>query len=194
MKRSQVLMTVLAVLAVCLVFTPPVQAVSAKKPHIAAARLFGDATMRGHARFWQRTHGVNTRQFLIVHVNGALPLQTFDVAVNGLVIGSITTNADGSGKLHLRTGGPGSSEPMPDGFAKIMTGDTITVGPITGVFFVKAPKAKKLYEVRGKLDGDGELAGWVRYREHIKPPGLDRRFFVTIENAAAFEAFDIYVN
>src|SRR5688572_5944734 len=98
MKRSQVLMTVLAVLAVCLAFTPPVHAVSAKKPHIASARLFGDATMKGHARFWQRTKGATTIQILKVHVNGALPLQTFDVAVNGLVVGSFTTNADGAGK------------------------------------------------------------------------------------------------
>jgi hypothetical protein len=190
--RMRVTTIVLAVLAACLVIAPPVEAASSKKPHKAVARLFGDAGMKGHAKFEQHTkkHG-KILQNLSVHISRALPLQTFDVVINSQVVGSITTNAAGSGKLHLRTGGPGSSEPMPDNFPKLVTGDSIVVGPLAGTFFVKT---KKRFELRGKLEGDNDLSGRVTYREQVKKHGLDRRFEVQVQNAAPGAAFEIFVN
>jgi hypothetical protein len=103
--------------------------------------------------------------------------------VNGQVVGTITTNVIGRGKLILRT--PQNALPF------IHSGDVLTVGPATATFFTKADK----YKVHGHISAEGStVAGVVKYHQKPHKGILDQRFMVNIEGALAGEVFDVTVN
>ncbi|MCC6360131.1 MAG: hypothetical protein IT450_15410 [Phycisphaerales bacterium] len=51
---------------------------------------------------------------------------TYPVAINGVIVGQITTDDRGRGELEY--------SPIPSGFPAVQAGDVITVGPVSGVF------------------------------------------------------------
>ena len=62
---------------------------------------------------------------LEVKIQNALPLTTFDVSVAGSVVGSVTTNASGRGRLEIRSSGTsGQSLPV------VNAGDSVSVGDL----------------------------------------------------------------
>lgn len=147
------------------------------------ARLFGDSAYKVQAKYEQQTEDGQISQRLKVHVKKGLPLQTLDVTINGVIVGVITTNPAGNGKLVLRT--PQSLVPT------IVSGDVITVGPLSGVFLSKSGK----YKIDGDFAVDGTtVLGHVKYTERLRHGQLDRRFHVSLEGAAAGEVFDVQVN
>ena len=68
-----------------------------------------------------------TRKRLNVEVQRAIPGSTFDVALNGQFIGTITANQFGRGKIELNTQ---DGEAVP----AVVAGDTLTVGSMTSTF------------------------------------------------------------
>jgi hypothetical protein len=172
-------------------------ALAAISRHKATARLFGPTPLKGKAVYEERPRQGQRFQRFKVQVERGVPLQMLNVAVNGDVVGTIVLNAGGTGKLDLRTAAfiddPHEAQPIPDGFPKLDTGDVVTVGPLTGIFFDRNDNRVQRFEVKGSArNGDGKAQ--VQYRERFKRGTLDRRFKVEVEDAAGVRSFAITVN
>lgn len=89
---------------------------------IARARATG---VRMHAKGDYRERG--NRRRLNVEVRLGNPGDVFDVAVNGTVIGQVTINDLGFGKIEMNTN-DGANPPS------VTAGATLTVGPVSGTF------------------------------------------------------------
>ncbi|MCC6285361.1 MAG: hypothetical protein IT439_08685 [Phycisphaerales bacterium] len=94
-------------------------------------RLIARARTRGvamHAKGDYRERG--SRRRLNVEVRLGTPGDVFDVAVNGAVIGQVTINALGLGKIEMNTN-DGANPPF------VASGDVLTVGPVSGLFIAR---------------------------------------------------------
>jgi hypothetical protein len=75
-----------------------------------------------------------------VEVEDAAPGDAFDIAINGVQYGTIFANDLGIAELNFRTivddnpGDPNENNPFPDNFPRIASGDSITVGSMSGTF------------------------------------------------------------
>src|SRR5204863_3030862 len=97
--------------------------------------------------------------------------QDLPVVINDVTVGMIHTNDGGAGKLDLRSGfthGHGHGT-LPEGFTSLNTGDTVSVGPLTGIFFDPSVSNMQKVEVEGMLgDGSGSgVSGEVKYAERF---------------------------
>jgi hypothetical protein len=153
----------------------------ASPPFKATARLFGDSTMKGHA-ILQEKHNAQGPYRLDVQIEHALPFQTLDVTVNGSIIGQIITNPGGTGRLRLLH----LTQP-------VVSGDTIGVGSMSGVFFVRGTSATQRYDLRGREINATGMRADVRYREHFRGGQLDRRFEVRLTHAEPGQGVPIFV-
>jgi hypothetical protein len=166
------------------------------------ARLFGDATVSGHAVYVEKDRGVQglERRFK-VQIEDAVPGETFDIFVNDFFVRPITADALGRAELQLRTRKfieePEDGRPMPPRFPRLELGDVVTVGHLSGVFFDRSKatgKRPQRFRLRGAYVSDSEYDGGVRYLERLRNGRLLRRFKVEVEDAEPGEVFDVHVN
>lgn len=97
---------------------------------ITAALTDANSSATGTAVYHTVTNNGTTTSKLKVRVTGAAASSSLDVAVDGTVVGQLTTNANGAGKAtfaNLTT--------------TITTGSTITVGSMTGTFAATATQS-----------------------------------------------------
>jgi hypothetical protein len=158
----------------------------------SVARLFGPGTMRGKAVYEERLHDATTEQRFKVELQNGIPGNSFNVRVNGTLMGAITINSLGRGKLQLRTAefidSPSDGSPIPDGFPQLDTSDIVTVGPLVGVFFDSLDTSEQVYRIGGDFGEDGS----VSYKEQYDDGILEREFEVEIEHVAANRTFNVY--
>jgi hypothetical protein len=68
-----------------------------------------------------------------VSVTGAAASSTLNVAVDGTVVGQLSTDSTGAGSLVLSSNPQGSEQQLPTNFpTTIAAGSTVTVGTLTG--------------------------------------------------------------
>jgi hypothetical protein len=87
----------------------------------------------GTAAYWTGTvDGTATTKFK-VSVTGAMASSTLDVAVDGTVVGQITTDTSGAGSLVLSSNPQGSEQQLPTDFPiTAAAGSSVTVGTLSG--------------------------------------------------------------
>ncbi len=74
-----------------------------------------------------------TETELKVSVTGAAADTTLDVTVGDVVVGQVTTDANGNGKLILSSNPEDNEQPLPDGFpADVAAGTAVSVGTLNG--------------------------------------------------------------
>lgn len=96
------------------------------------ADLEGPATLAsGNARYRAETRGPAIRARFDVSIEDADPKTTYEVTLNGTVIGTITTNAFGMGEVTFRS--PSDDPDDLPGTPSVRAGDVVSVGPISGV-------------------------------------------------------------
>jgi len=196
MLKSLSLGTLALALVATLAMQSTVEAASAAT-HRTIIRLFGPTTMKGKATYEERPRYGSTLRRFKVEVERALPLQQFPIEVNGQLVGTISTNAGGFGKFELRTpqfiDSPDDGLPMPSGFPRLTTGDTVTVGPLSGTGFnTLIPTVSQRYRLGGKQEiGGFEVS--VKYIERFKKTTLRRIFDVEIEGGTP-GTFPVKVN
>ncbi len=102
------------------------------------ANLSGMTLASGSADYRERQRGNVLEQRFSVEVEDFAPDTELAVQVNGMLFGTIITDALGGGELQFRTAqfidDPGDGTPLPTDFPHIAAGDSITVGPISGTF------------------------------------------------------------
>jgi hypothetical protein len=163
----------------------------------SVARLFGDDSMKGTVKFEERSRHNSTTQRLRVQVVRAEANQDYPVMVNDVQIGVIHTNHGGVGRIDLRSSQHGHSAhhgTLPEGFTTLSTGDMISVGNATGMFFDTHDHSMQKVEVEGALTGSDTLSGEVKYSERFRDGHLTRCFKVELQGAAPGESFDVFVN
>jgi len=111
-------------------------------PHVGSddtseleAILRGDGTARGMAEFEiEAEHGGPGQEFS-VRITGAEASMTYEVTIDGLSVGQLTTNEFGSGTLKFAASDDGHA-PFPEGFPVIQSGSSVKVGAILSGDFV----------------------------------------------------------
>ena len=90
-----------------------------------------DATARVAYKTITRDSTTTTK--FVVSVKNATANSTLDVAIDGVVVGQVTTDDNGAGKLVLSSDPTGDQQALPDNFpTTIADGSTVTVGTMTG--------------------------------------------------------------
>ena len=135
--RITMLMTVLAVIAL-----QSAALARGSNDHRVEAELIGNTLASGKAKYRERLRNDDTlEQRFSVEVEDAEPGAMFQIFVNEMLVGTIVIDDLGMGELQYRTPAfiddPGDGDPIPDGFPTLIDGDTITVGPLAGVFVEK---------------------------------------------------------
>lgn len=93
----------------------------------------GDGTV-ARVRYQERNrNGQALRQRFDVEIKFAQPGEQFEVRVDGRVVGTVTADALGTGKLELRPTPDSPGElPIPSDFPKLRAGAVVTVGSMSG--------------------------------------------------------------
>ncbi len=93
----------------------------------------GDGTV-ARVRYQERNrNGQALRQRFDVELKFAQPGEQFEVRVDGRVVGTVTADALGTGKLELRRTPDSPGElPIPSDFPKLRAGAVVTVGSMSG--------------------------------------------------------------
>lgn len=104
------------------------------------ARIRTGTPLEGKGDYREIMRGTTLIQRWNVELNGGTPNTSYEVQLNGNMIGIIVTNALGSAEQEFRTAvvddNPNDEEPpIPTDFPHVVTGDTLTiVGVGTGAF------------------------------------------------------------
>ncbi len=85
----------------------------------------------GNARYRSESRGPAVRVRFDVSIEDADPDTTYDVMLNGAVIGTITTDGLGMGEVTFRS--PSDDPDDIPNTPSISAGDVVSVGPISGV-------------------------------------------------------------
>ena len=92
--------------------------------------LEGDTLASGRARYRARSRGMLMQERFDVSIEDAEPKTTYDISINGSVIGSITTNMFGAAEVTFRS--PSDDPDDIPGTPSVQAGDVVSVGPVSG--------------------------------------------------------------
>lgn len=133
-KKLVSLLSAAAVVAI----TAPAIAGGVDPIRVEARMEAGNDQSQARARYRDRVRKDTLEQRFDVEVEDFEPGAELSVSVNGDHIGIIFVNDFGVGEMQLRTGAfiddPGDGDPIDPDFPRIMPGDTVTVGPLSGSF------------------------------------------------------------
>ena len=188
MRRHPTLVSWALALAMTFVMTVAAAAANPHQKHKATAWLFGPTTLKGWAKFDQKARHGEDLQRLRIKLERGVPHETLDVTINGVIVGTMTTNSGGTGRLTL-----GNSE-LPEGFPSLDTGDVITVGDASGTFFDNGDHGVQKFRTKGSVETPEGVEIEAKYFERFKHGLLVRRFQVEIEGAAPGQVFDVSLN
>jgi trimeric autotransporter adhesin len=108
---------------------------SVGKTSLTAALTDSSSTATGTATYKAAADGSST--VFSVTTTGAAASSTLDVAIDGTVVGQLTTDDTGAGSLVLSSNPTGTQELLPTGFpTSVTSGSTVTVGSLSGTLGV----------------------------------------------------------
>lgn len=114
--------------------TPPAGGCHARGTTLSAALTATDSEATATARLQSITADDETSTRLAVTVAGAAPTATLDIVVDNVVVGQITTDADGAGAAVLSTDPSEGQQTWPANAPTVQAGSTITIGALSGTF------------------------------------------------------------
>jgi hypothetical protein len=102
---------------------------------LTAALTDATSTATGTATYKAAADGSST--VFSVTTTGAAASSTLDVAIDGTIVGQLTTDETGAGSLVLSSDPTGTQELLPAGFpTNVSAGSTVTVGTLSGTLGV----------------------------------------------------------
>lgn len=103
---------------------------------IEARMTAGNDLEQADAKYEERPRNGVINQRFSVEVEDFAPGAVLEVAVEGAIVGTITVNDFGMGELQLRSrvDDPGDGTPIQGDFPFLRAGDSVTVGPLSGIF------------------------------------------------------------
>ncbi len=110
----------------------------ADQVRVEARMELGNDQAQAKARYRDRFRNGLLEQRFDVEAEDFKPGAELVVSVNGTTVGSIFVNDLGVAEMQLRTAefidDPGDGTPIAPDFPRLMPGDTVSVGPLDGVF------------------------------------------------------------
>src|SRR5262245_32685214 len=98
-RRSTIIVIALTMAAVAMVSSPA----HASSDYRVTARMFGSSTLRGKAIYKDKATSHGVRQDFKVEVENGIPMTSYEVRVNGVLIDTVTLSVLGRAELEMRT-------------------------------------------------------------------------------------------
>jgi len=157
-----------------------------------------DASVIGSAQYFSVTNRNNTKAFFMANVRGAKPDTTYDVAIDGEVVGAITTIEDGNGRLVFSTKARGNAKAFPENFPDdLSAGSIVSVGTATGELDSRFSHHENEDRVRliGFLrDSDGSLLGTVKFSSETEDGETETKLAVKVIGAEPNNDLDVTID
>lgn len=162
-------------------------------------------TATGAATYSTGTYDGTTVTKFTVSISGATAATTYDVSVGGVDVGTITTDANGAGKLVLSSNPTSTEQALPADFPTVTSGTAVTVGTLSGSLATPTNTGGGCGGEHGGLtdvtrltasltDSSSSGTGTVSYKTGTTADGTTvTRFKVTVTGAAASTTLDVSV-
>jgi len=172
--------------------------------HLAATLVSNDPTVNaaGSVSFESKSKGGKTSSELNVQVSGLAARTTFDVTVDGVVVGKVTTNAAGAGRLELKFGD--KSNPLPANFPTITANSVVAVGAnLSGKFDAPlrldehGPEVRAETHLAARLSdptGASKITGQSEFESETEHGMIISVFKVNVSNAAPNTTLNVKVD
>jgi hypothetical protein len=159
-------------------------------------------TAVGTATYWTGTVNGTTETELKVSISGATASTTFDVAIGGVVVGQITTDSTGAGKLVLSSNPDSSNEQsLPADFPTSVTaGTAVTVGTLSGSLATPTNTGGGCGAFDGTrlsaqlTDSVGSATGTTSYTTSTVDGTTTTKFKVSVTGATASTTYDVAID
>jgi len=172
--------------------------------HTNLTATLSDATnsaVSGMVHFSSMTHHGTTRSMLNASITGAAANTTYNVAINGTVVGQITTDATGFGRLSLSSNPHGNQQAFPTNFpTNLAAGATVTIGTATGTLGTIGHEGEHGEDVVSRLaatlkdSANTSFSGQVKYL-NVNDDGVSSRtLFVNVTGAAPNSTLNVSIN
>ena len=187
--------------------------------HLTAtlASATAGSTATGSVNFESETEDGSTQTRFSVSVQGAAASTTLDVAItdaanNKVVVGQITTDASGNGKLVLSSEGGDSSSTLPANFPAVVAGSIVSVGTDLSGTLATAPAGDhggchhgdsgetegsetRLTAALVDATGASPITGTAKYKSEQEEDGTTvTSFRVNVQGATAGETLDVAID
>jgi hypothetical protein len=150
----------------------------------------------GSVAFESQTHKQKTSSEFHVQVSGLAAATTFDVKVDGVLIGKITTNAAGSGQLELEF--RSKAHPLPTNFPVISDKSIVTVGAnLVAKLSTPAPAPHSETELQASLSdptGVSTLKGDAEFESETVHGVTVSILTINVKKAAPGEKLDVKID
>jgi hypothetical protein len=135
-------------------------------------------------------HGTSNTNFN-VSVTGATANSTFDVAIGGIVVGHIATDANGAGSLALASSPTGSQQALPMNFPTTVDANSvITVGTLTGTL-TSTQLSHKTSLTAQLTDSSGSGSGHATFKSNTESGKSDLN--VSVRGLAPNSTVDVTI-
>lgn len=146
-------------------------------------RMTGPLPIKATAKYELEVDDNGVDREFKVEIEHAIPMTTFPVRLNGALIGTITTNIVGEGKLRFE----GAAAPT------LQSGAVVSAGSMIGVLVDKLDDSEKYY-TKVRLRNGTSAEGNVKYIERVMSNGFRRTFSVEVENFVPNDTINIRIN
>lgn len=162
-----------------------------------------DAAVTGTVHFMTSTHHGNTTTRLMANIEGAEPNMMLPVVIDGVTVGEVMTNDEGSGHLFLSSNPHGNQQPLPANFpSDVMAGDMVSVGTAAGVLGTHTDEDEGGEEEASVVHLSAVLSdttntaihGQVKFFSVTQNGTTDKTFLVTITGAGANASLPVSIN
>jgi hypothetical protein len=161
-------------------------------------------TATGAATYSTGTYDGTTVTKFTVSISGATAATTYDVSVGGVDVGTITTDANGAGKLVLSSNPSSTEQALPADFPTVTSGTAVSVGTLSGSLATPTNSGgcggdhgglSDVTRLTASLtDSSSSATGTVSYKTGTTADGTTvTRFKVTVTGAAASTTLDVSV-
>lgn len=165
-----------------------------------------NADVSGTVHFMTKTHHGTTTTRLMANIEGAAPNTSLPVVVDGVTVGTIMTNAEGSGHLMLSSNPHGKQQPLPANFpTNLMAGDPVSIGTAVGSLGAhtddndegdEGDHAAKVVHLSAALSDttNPAISGQVQFFGVMQNGTTNKTFLVTITGAGANASLPVSIN
>lgn len=175
---------------------------SSQELHLGAALADPNGTAKGWVSYELETEKGTSKTSFQVQVNGAQPSTTLDVAIDGVVVGQIATDVNGSGKLSLSSKPKGSQQPLPVDFpATLAAGAIVTAGTTTGTLAAGeaehedgGSQSTETHLRASLTDSNGTATGKVSYESETERGKTKSKMEIEIRGAVPGSVLDVSVD
>ena len=173
--------------------------------HIALTAALNDPNSgaTGSVTYQTGSHCGTTSTRFTVTVTGATADSSFDVSIDGTVIGQITTDSNGAGVLKLSS----QDSTLPSNFpTSVAAGSVITVGALTGTLTTPTSNddsdsdsdhcahGNRTTLTTDLTDSSGSGTGTAIYKTHTRDGSTITAFKISVTGAAAGSTLDVAID